>query len=193
MRHYTVDTNPRTKIYFVLAVISAATATAVSSGTSLVPFHFTAPSSMFIFALLISIFDRFIWKWRMLRWWVGIPNLDGTWSGKLVRLSESNGAPEDHEVSVTITQDWRKMSIVFEGQRSKSAAEVIALHVENRKDISIKWIYSAKDRSGINPGNLYGQGTTDAWLKVVAGRRTLEGTYYSSKLRKGFIKLVEEG
>lgn len=192
MRHYTVDTNPRTKIYFVLAVISASAATALSGVTALIPFHFAAPSSMFIFALLISVFDRFVWKWPGVRLWVGIPDLNGRWTGKLVRLSESNGAPEEHTASITITQDWRKMSVVFEGQRSKSTADVIALHVENRNDICIKWIYSAKDRSGINPENLYGQGTTDAWLKLEAGRRLLQGTYYSSKLRKGFIELVKQ-
>ena len=192
MRQYTVDTNPRTKIYFGLAVISVFAATSISSATGLVPFHFAAPSAMFIFGILIATFDRFIWKWPLIRWWVGIPILDGTWTGLLVRQSESNGAPETHEVSVTITQDWTKMSIVFEGKRSKSTAEVIAVHVENRNDIGIRWIYLARDRSGVNPVNLYGEGTTDASLRIENGRRVLRGVYYSSKLRKGSIEIVQK-
>ncbi len=85
------------------------------------------------------------------------------------------------------------MSLVFSGESSVSQAQVIAMSSENKHYVKIQWVYLSNDISGKEHKNLYGEGTTDLALQLIDGKKSLTGTYYSSKLKKGRINLGYKG
>jgi hypothetical protein len=121
---YNVDTDPRIRIYFVLAFASIAGASFFTDHLkdletvlpSLVP-PSIAPFA--IFGILLWLFDRYLWKWPLIRRVSGIPNLEGTWKGTLTRISSDDGEQskpkpsEPKKAEFYITQTWRSMGFVF--------------------------------------------------------------------------------
>lgn len=191
MLPYTIDTNARTRIYFLLAIASVSLAGGIANLTTYLPLKLAAPSAMLIFCWLIAGFDKYAWRWWCFHWLTGIPLLEGEWRGTLTRAGAEGEEPQRREVTLTITQTWRSMSLVLRGMHSKSHAQVIALHVADQNDIQLKWIYLARDNSGTNPHNLYGEGTTELAVQSKGKVMILIGIYYSSKLRKGSLKLTK--
>jgi hypothetical protein len=193
MNNYSIDTDARRKIYFALALISV--------GAALLILHFTdhsnqlflklaAPDAMMMFGILMWLFDKHLWKHWLFHWSTGIPVLDGDWKGTLTRR-DKNGEPVKRDVTLTITQTWLTMNIVFEGEKSESTSKVIAFNIADKRKIVLKWIYFSKNRTGIEEANLYGEGTTEVTLKTTGGNRKLIGMYYSSKLQQGSLELNE--
>ncbi|MBC8555507.1 MAG: hypothetical protein H8D23_38320 [Candidatus Brocadiales bacterium] len=193
MKFYAIDTDGRTIIYFILAFVAVGCAFAISY---LGQFHeylkATAPSALMIYICLIAIFDKYIWKWNLVNVLVGIPVLEGNWEGVLTR-TDVNNETTSRQVKLVVTQTWRKMALVFNGERSVSDAQVISLFNSNENSVRIKWIYVSRDLSGIEHKNLYGEGTTDLLLSVNGNSKQLIGVYYSTKLKKGRIELKYKG
>ena len=191
MIYYSIDSRARDKVYFGLVLVSVALASAVPYLTNLVSMKLTAPSAMIIFYWLFPVFERHLWRWPCIHWFASIPLIEGTWTGTLVRHDDSNTTAQPRAVSLSVTQNWRTMSVILHGTHSKSHAQVIALSITNKNDIVLRYIYLAKDNSGVNPTNLYGEGTAELTFKRESTTETLSGVYYSSKLRKGFLSLTK--
>lgn len=143
--------------------------------------------SMVIFGGLFALFNYVIWDWRYVRNLVAIPNLSGKWKGTLTRTDEA-GEVTNRDVFMEITQNFTHISIVFRGERSMSRSTSAVLGIDNPNDIQLHWTYFSEDRDGNPNHNLYGHGTTMLSLN----ERQLEGTYYSTKLKKGRLT-VEKG
>lgn len=190
MISYSLDSPARAKVYFVLAFASVTLASAVPYLTSVFPMKLAAPSAMIIFGWLVSVFDSHLWRWPCIHWFTSIPLIEGTWTGTLVRQDDSDSSTQPRTVSLSVTQNWRTMSIILHGTHSKSHAQIIALSITDKNDIVLRYVYLAKDNSGVNPVNLYGEGTAELTLKRDSTRETFSGVYYSSKLRKGFLSLT---
>jgi len=191
MYHYSVNTDIRTTTYGVLGIAGAAVASGFTLFASQLPLTVAAPSGLVAFGVLVWIFDRFAWRWSWINAAIGIPVLDGYWEGELIRNLVGGAAPEKRIVKMTVTQRWTTMNIVFSGQSSTSTAGVIAIYVSDPKNISMRWMYDAKDNSADPAKNRYVEGTTQLTLSEVNGVRRLVGTYYSAKLSKGTIILTE--
>ncbi|MCP4433829.1 MAG: hypothetical protein GY806_22900 [Gammaproteobacteria bacterium] len=85
MKYYVLDTEDRLKIYFLLALLSAALMIVFGK---LAEFHnyieAIAPSGLMIYLGLITLFDKFMWKWPLIGSFVGVPVLSGNWEGTLI-------------------------------------------------------------------------------------------------------------
>jgi len=179
---YNVDTDPRLRIYTSLAFASIGVAALLTdyleAFASLLNYYlkdlgavfpvFVAPSiaPFFIFAFLLWLFDRYLWKLPIISGVSGIPDLEGTWIGKLTRKAETDGEqsdPTQHDVECYITQTWRSMGVVFydfpkaEGNKSEepkggkseeptriATARTVGLFVKNPQDIHIRYVYGAR-------------------------------------------------
>jgi hypothetical protein len=129
---YNGDTDPRIRIYFVLAFASIVGASFLTDYLkdlasfltdhlknleAVLPF-IVAPSiaPIAIFGILLWLFDRYLWKLPLIRSVSGIPDLEGTWKGTLTRTSSADGEqgePKEHKAECYITQTWRSMGVVF--------------------------------------------------------------------------------
>jgi hypothetical protein len=193
MKFYVLDSDSRLGVYFLIALTSLGFMLLLGQASNVSEyFKIIAPSGLMIFVAVIALFDRYIWKWRYINSLVGIPVLEGIWEGVLKREA-ANGNIVERKVDLIITQNWRKMSLVFSGENSVSQAQLITLYNENKNYVNVKWVYFASDKSGKENANLYGEGTTDLALSISNDKKTLVGSYYSSKLKKGRISLEYKG
>ena len=108
---YNVDTDPRIRIYFVLAFASIVGASFLTDHLkaleTVLPFVGALSIAPFaIFGILLWLFDQYLWKWPLIRRVSGIPNLEGTWKGTLKRISSDDceqGEPKDDCASYFMT------------------------------------------------------------------------------------------
>lgn len=218
---YNVDTDPRIRIYFVLAfasIVGASSLTAYLKDLETVLPFFGAPSiaPFAIFGVLLWLFDQYLWKWRLIRRVSGIPNLEGTWKGTLTRTSSADGEQGElkkHKAKCYITQTWRSIGFVFydfaeseeqgsEEQGSEeptrvATARIVGMFVKNPQDIHVRYVYGARQttllRSLNNVDAMPSEGAAVLRLRDLGkGNKRLWGTYYSDKMRRGDINLELE-
>ena len=188
---YNLDIPARRNCYYYLVIISTLIGFLISKVSLIDKYSLTAPSTMAIFGFLYWLFDNHLWKWRFLNNlnFLGlyhIPNLNGTWSGKISRGKESK------EISISINQKWSKIELCLEANDTISYTTMASIQIEDEKIVKLKWLYFVKPRTGLEADNLYGEGVTDLVLKKINDELVLSGFYYSTKLRKGKIEVVRK-
>jgi dodecin len=220
MVNYDVDTDPRRRIYIGLTAFSVAVPAPLAAlilsafsnpilrqyglgalGTALASFI----TPFLIFGLLFWAFDKRIWRWHIFSWSLsGIPDLEGTWGGTLKRISANNPQPETTCVKCYITQNWRKIDFVFEGPDTVGSALTVGMFVENHQDIHVRYIYAMRPKTLLMPlgalNTLPSEGAAILRLRrktVTDGAKTrevksLQGTYYSDKMRRGDVHLCQK-
>jgi hypothetical protein len=189
MVEYSVDTNPRLRIYFGAAIISALLAWSVSIIPSMNAIRFAAPPAFLIFGCVMWIFDRLLWRLPIVRALSGIPYLAGFWAGTIKLTKLTNDPPHVLQIGCYITQTWRKIDIIFESEKTISTTKVVGLFVENPEHIVVKYIYSVRPKTLLQSENLSGEGVSELRLLKRDGSDHLEGLSYSEKLRRGDIQL----
>ena len=187
MAFYSIETDSRIKIYFYSAVFASILSSTLLFFEQYIVYHTIAPSALMIFLGLITLYDKILWKWHIFDNLTDIPNINGSWNGYLIR----NNGKEKIPISLLITQTWRKIDILLEGELTISETISATMFVENRKMVRILWTYRVRSKTMLEKNNLYGEGVTDLrFSKNQDDTETLEGTYFSSKLRKGHISVV---
>lgn len=190
MVEYSVDTNPRLKVYFGAAIVSALLAWGLSTVSFLSPYRFAAPSAFVIFGGLLWAFDRFLWRCPGIHALSGIPYFGGAWEGTLKRTNMvDDPSPEVHQVSCVITQTWRKIDFVFEGETTVSSTRIVGLFVENPQNVVVRYIYTSRPKTVVDAKSQGGDGVTELRLVKRNDGDYLEGIYYSDKPRRGDVQL----
>jgi SMODS-associating 2TM, beta-strand rich effector domain len=171
---YNVDTDPRIRIYAVLAFASIGVASFLTDYlkdlASFLNDHLkvlgsvlpvvAAPSiaPFFIFGIFLWLFDQYLWKLPPINRVSGIPDLEGTWEGTLSRTSPADCEQPnttEHNAICYITQTWRSMGVVFydfpksqeqvSGKPTRiSTARTVGLFVKNPQDIHVRYVYGAR-------------------------------------------------
>jgi hypothetical protein len=191
MVFYSVDTEPRRKIIAIMALMSLLI-------TYLPTFFFPTFSSKLgplsvlgVFAAFFYIFDQFFWKYIP---GVGIPNLSGTWTGKLIRGTEPGKIEgKESDISIKLSQTWYRMDIVFKGTHSVSRSEIIGLFVNNPNHIELCYAYYKRPKDASGSGHEYSNGYTRLVLEIADQNWLLVGRYFSDEFRGGTIRLSREG
>lgn len=132
MHDYSIDRHPKEKILFALAfaAISAApllnnlihrvvTYLEASTGWSSPPI--TAIPVFGLFVGIYLLFDHHLWKFRWLRKFLLVPDLNGNWTCT-GQTTLKNGAPVTIEWAgeITITQSWSKILVHLKTRNSQS-------------------------------------------------------------------------
>ena len=123
MHDYAIDRHPKQKVLFMLAFIAIVAtpllnSALVSMGTKvgLAPGWITTVGTVVpvsaLFALLYVLFDRYLWKWTMLRRMLLVPDLNGEWGcqGRTV-LKQGEAVEFKWEGTLTISQSWSKILV----------------------------------------------------------------------------------
>lgn len=156
MHSYSIDKKIRTYISIALFVASIATSMLLRSILSLHSDIITARLSSFminpvieflsstgifpnfleaavIFSLLSFVFERWIWKLPPVRFFHGIPDLNGHWEGELF----SSYSEEAIHMDLDIVQTWSEISFRASFPKSTSSSNTAAIHMEDSRGISI--------------------------------------------------------
>jgi hypothetical protein len=189
MIEYSVDTNPRIRIYFGLAALSLAGAWALSVIPQIATHKYAAPSAFAIFGTLLWLFDRYLWRLPAIRSLVGIPYLGGDWPGTLAVIeSENESEKGERNVKLSVTQTWRQIDFVLHGGHRISNTRIAGLFVGNPNHIEIMYVYAVKAHE-LGVPNRAGEGATVLYFERCSDGDHLNGTYYSDKRNCGNLKL----
>lgn len=98
----------------------------------------------FIYKCLYKWFDKSLWKAKIIRGYVGIPNLNGTWEGVLKSSFE-----DGKEISMTleIEQTWTKIRCDANFEQSSSKSNMASIFSDDYKSgiLSFAFVNDSKD------------------------------------------------
>lgn len=189
MVFYSIDTRSRRKVYGCAAVVALMIGSGLAFLGGVINSKAIAPSSLTVYFGLVELYNRLLWRLPVFRWLTGIPNISGSWSGYVTR-SQSRSKKEKVPVQLIVNQNWTKIDLLLEAAETVSEAMSVAMHVENTDRIRIIWTYSVRSRKMTEQKNLHGRGVTDVVVRIDKGQRTMEGSFFSSKLRGGHLILT---
>lgn len=153
------------------------------------------PTTVTIELVLVCLFTKWIWKWKLLHpWFVEKPDLSGKWEGTLhyVWIKEDCIREEgDRDTSVSITQTFNHIVVKLGTIESTSRSVATSFDIDEHRGISdLYYTYinepkvTIQDRSKIH----YGTARLTFDLK---NPTTLTGEYWTSRDTKGIMNLTK--
>lgn len=195
MHNYSIDTKERIFTIFKLAFGSIIFVILIKSFFKDIPwvqkYLSTSSVSFTIFGILYALFDKFLWKWKWLRFVFSIhtPIILGEWEGNYTSSYGLNpdGSGEGYKgvTKVKIKQTWSKISIrSFSEGSSKSCSQVAGIFIKHPKGIVLKYEFENEPDECFNSDLNKHSGFES--LVYDEDTDTMYGTYYTDKYRKTY-------
>lgn len=192
MHPYATDSNEKKMVPLYLAIISVlaplAGFRALTGLHLIVPWWIDAPSVMGCYGLIHTAFDRWIWRWTLLRraGVVRIPDLNGTWSG---HLCSSFDLTSQTPVNVDIHQTWSNIAILLTSQHSQSSSIAASLITQNPAGPWLSYEYDNQPAAHATATMHAHRGTASLRLRADNKQCVLDGEYYTGRDRGNFGSL----
>lgn len=192
MHPYATDSSERKYIPLVLAGLAIAAALGFSRLLArlafTVPWWIDAPSTMGIYGIMHTLFDKKLWRINLLRQFglVKLPILEGDWHGTLSTSFDEHASR--HDVEVQIKQSWTRIVLSLRGRDSKSHTVAATLLTESFEGVVFSYQYRNEPLPHAVETMQIHYGTARLTL---ADSGVLEGEYYSGRGRQkyGSIRL----
>ncbi len=162
MHDYSLDNHPKEKIIFLLAAVAIFTAKHINNffnhlticrnlDLSLLA-NFNIPVFA-LFTLIYLAFDRYLWKVKLVRSFLLVPDLNGTWlcSGETT-IKNGSTASYKWKGNLTITQSWSKISICLRSKNSESTSVVAS--ITHEKGLGFRLVYQYANNPNLNEPEL---------------------------------------
>ena len=183
------------KVVTFLLIISILLAGLIHIGLDVVNFELqglvSITSAVGMYRILYYVFDRFIWKWRLLRkiGLVTVPDLNGRWGGTIKSSYELDA--QDYQIDVFITQQWSKILVRLETGESYSKSIASSFLTDDPSSPELVYVYD-NDPRAMTPESMQSHGGT-AKLRITDSG--LQGQYYTGQGRRtiGDISLKRIG
>ena len=194
MHGYSTDSEERRVVPLFLAVLAIALAWMSSKFLSAVhlsvPWWVDAPSSMFFYGALYALFDRHLWRSRLMRklGLVRTPNLAGRWRGYLTSSFDNHA--RRHDVIVQIFQSWTQISVYLSTATSVSRSSVAVIQASDPEGVALIYQYENQPLADATRTMHMHCGT--AMLRMSDGSKddsSLSGDYYAGRDRGTFGRI----
>lgn len=188
MHAYTTDSSERKFVPLYIAgasVLLAWTLNRVLGSTQFtIPWWIEAPSVIGFYGLLYTVFNKYLWKLRILRTIqvVKVPDLNGTWNGYVASSFDKHATKYD--AALKIFQNWTRISIVLKTNYSKSSSLIAAIVAETPGGITLSYEYLNEPMPNAKNTMHTHRGT--ARLTIQSNGKALEGEYYTGRDRQNF-------
>lgn len=148
----------------------------------------SAVSVVGIYRILYFTFDRFIWRWSLLRnlGLIIIPDLNGRWKGHIMSSYHLNN--QNYPISVVITQQWSKILVRLETEKSDSKSIAASFLTDDPTSPELIYVYD-NDPINMAPESMHAHSGT-AKLRLTGS--TLRGKYYTGRGRETTGDIVLE-
>ncbi|WP_067899907.1 Cap15 family cyclic dinucleotide receptor domain-containing protein [Nocardia vaccinii] len=169
-------------IWFVIALVSKHH----DGQTALKTFSFAGS----IVTISFLIYERWGWAWKLVRFFTGKPNLNGTWRGELRSDFERDGqriAPILTVLRISQTDSAVRVTL-FTGE-STSVTEQSELVKEPDGRWRLTFVYTNKPRPEVSERSNQHQGTCE--LYVTGRGESIAGIYFTSRKTKGELNFSE--
>ena len=143
-----------------------------------------APSVIGFYGLFYVIFNKYIWRWRILRTIgvVKIPDLNGTWNGYVTSSFDEH--TKKYDATLRISQNWTQISIILETNYSKSRSIIAAIITEDPNSTVLNYEYLNEPKLDAKDTMHTHRGT--ARFTIQSNGKALEGEYYTGRDRLNF-------
>jgi len=148
------------------------------------PWWIDAPSVIGFYGLVYAIFNKYLWRWRILRTIgvVKVPDLNGTWSGYVASSFDQHATKYD--ATIRIFQNWTRISIILETNYSKSSSLIAAIVTKDPSGTVLSYEYLNEPMPNSKHTMHTHRGTTR--LTMQSNGKALEGEYYTGRDRQNF-------
>lgn len=152
------------------------------------------PDTVFIYAVLVFVFTKWIWRWPIFQGWlISFSDLQGTWQGHLKStwVDPTTGKKLDPiQLTVAIKQTFSTISCVLYTAESDSFSTAAQINEDNESGIQcLSYTYTNKPRATIRNRSAIHYGA--AVLKIINKPQcALEGEYWTSRKTTGEISLT---
>lgn len=186
MHAYTTDSSERKFVPLYIAgasVLLAWTLNRVLGSTQFtIPWWIDAPSVIGFYSLLYTVFNKYLWKLRILRTIgvVKVPDLNGTWNAYVASSFDEHATK--YKATVRILQNWTRISIILETDYSKSTSLIAAIVTENGTVLSHEYLNEPRPNATFTMHAHRGT----ARLTMQSNGKALEGEYYTGRDRQNF-------
>ena len=153
-------------------------------------------SAFAIFGLLYTTFDRFLWRWPLVRQFTSPPNLNGEWVGEINssyqpeaedtddHRTPDGGQPIDGETQMSISQRWSSIEVEVTNPGSSRSESTSATFRTHKSDPELLFTYVNKPIGEAASELSMHEGTnTLRYTQSVDGDDVLEGEYYTDEQR----------
>jgi SMODS-associating 2TM, beta-strand rich effector domain len=145
-------------------------------------------------AVLFSAAYRvFLWRWRLVREFTGMPLLDGTWRGTLLSsyADTVDEAATPIPVALLITQTWSSVVVTLFTAESSSVSRTAELVRLADRRWSLTWFYENIPRPSLRGRSERHRGMAEATISVEKNATVLLVEYFTDRLTAGEMRLVE--
>ncbi len=97
------------------------------------------PSVIGVYEFIKYIVNKYLWKTKLFSKLLKVPNLNGIWNG--VIETNYNGNDEKIDVKMTIKQDFDKILIIYDTEKSISYSTIAEINIENEYCTEIFYQY----------------------------------------------------
>jgi len=187
---YSTDSPERRYIPFFIA--AAAIGAASLSATVVERYQITLPwwasppiDTMAFYGLGYALFDRYIWKWKLLRILriTRVPDLSGEWGGHVHPAATpgiSAGLVEETAITLMIQQSWTTLLIRGSTKTSRSRSITGSILIDDDESLSYQYI---NEPAAPSPSTMHAHRGV-ASMRLLSGGRVLEGEYFSGRDRQ---------
>jgi hypothetical protein len=189
MHPYSIDTNARQTVYFVLAIVAFVIPGLVASEwvTRLVGDKLSYPFGVgATFGVLFLLFDHVFWK--RLQFILHIPNLNGTWTAKGISSYEdpATGKPLEFVMEYQIKQTFTRIEISGETDKSTSRSTMASLEIDHAVPI-FRYAFENTPRNMSDAELQRHPGLIELRLNTAT---KMTGDYFSGKHRVRYGELI---
>jgi len=189
MHPYSIDTNARQTVYFVLGIISFVIPSLVSSDwvTDFVGSKLSYPFGVgATFGIFFLFFDHVLWKWLQVI--LKIPNLNGTWIAKGVSsyIDPDTGKPKEFAMEYRIKQTFTRIEICGENDTSTTRSTMASLEIDHALPI-FRYAFENTPRNMADTELQRHPGLIQLRLST---SEKMTGDYFSGKHRLRYGELV---
>lgn len=161
--------------------------------SNIVDFLKIIPKVVTIDAIIVGIFTKFLWKFRIFRGWlVPFPNLNGTWTGEIHSdwinpKNKKNISPIP--VMLTIDQTFFHINFLMTTEEMKSHSYVEGFKIDKENQIKqVAYLYTSKPRIVLDSRSLPSDGAIIFEI-IEKPKMKLKGQYWTDRKTKGEILL----
>lgn len=153
------------------------------------PSYVGAPSAIVFFGAVFWLFDRYVWRLSLKRLQATrIPNLNGTWEGKIDVRKGKGPKMEDlgtHKCTVVIEQSWSRISIKFDTKATTSNSLMASLGPSDDERGGLRYEYYVKPKPDgtflDEEETVPHSGVAHLNPKIDGDWKELTGTYYNDQ------------
>ncbi len=198
MHYFSIDSDERKIVPAILAIIAVGANAALLYGVSLIayplPAAATPPSAFVIYGILYLLFDRFAWRWAIVRniGLVKTPILRGNWKGLMT--SSLDDYKKEFGGPIVIDQTWTKIHIYFRGDTAFSHSQSASFVLMSDKHVALTYVYQSEidPEHSNNDESHFGTCRIEGDLLDDGTAIKFDGSYFTDKGRHTYGKITHE-